>query len=53
MADLQKKLNSKYSFIKTHSIYYSELIMLYKMSKDYIKKTSLDDEGETENNQND
>lgn len=29
---LQKKLKSKYSFVKTHSIFYSELITLYEMN---------------------
>lgn len=29
---LQKKLKSRYSFIKTHSIFYSELVTLHKMN---------------------
>ncbi len=40
---LQIHLTSKYSFIKTHSIYYSELIMLYKMSIDDINSETSDE----------
>lgn len=49
--ELQKKLKSKYSFIKTHSIFYSELSMLFKMSRDEMNtEVNDDDEDETENN---
>ncbi|MDO9028028.1 MAG: hypothetical protein Q7U68_04115, partial [Candidatus Roizmanbacteria bacterium] len=36
---LQKKLKSKYSFIKTHSIFYSELLTLYEMNIGDIENT--------------
>ena len=40
--ELQKKLKSKYSFIKTHSIYYSELSMLFQMSRGDISFANID-----------
>lgn len=42
---LQKKLKRKYSFIKTHSVYYSELVTLYNMN-------TVDMENETESDDN-
>jgi|GEM_PF-671762 len=42
---LQKKLKRKYSFIKTHSVYYSELVTLYNMN-------SVDMENEIESDDN-
>ncbi|MFQ5602642.1 MAG: hypothetical protein ACE5HS_05185 [bacterium] len=32
--ELQSKLRSKFSYIKTHSVYYSELVKLYEMNLD-------------------
>ncbi len=47
--ELQSKLKSKYSFIKTHSIYYSELSMLFKMSRDDSHSEPNDEEDDIEN----
>jgi hypothetical protein len=44
---LQEELLSRYSFIKTHSIFYSELTMLYKMNKE-SDDSSEDNEEEIE-----
>jgi hypothetical protein len=37
LTTLQKKLETKYSFIKTHSIFYSELLTLYKMNRGVVE----------------
>lgn len=41
---LQQKLRSKYSFVKTHSIYYSELSTLFDMSRDQTGIEHKDEE---------
>jgi hypothetical protein len=47
MNALQKRLRPKYSFIKTHSVFYSELTTLYKMSSN--DSVVIDTEEDEEN----
>lgn len=49
LTTLQNKLETKYSFIKTHSIFYSELLTLYKMNSGVVQNEIELEEDNEEN----